>query len=972
MRLTFLGGADEVGASSTLVEMGGKLLLVDVGIRISPKTSRGIQNDQLPDLHPISAAGGPDYILVTHAHTDHTGALPLVVEQYPHVPVLATRPTVELVRVLQNDAQRIMKDRQDQEGELPLFDEIAVERLMDAFQLVEFNQPLRLGDGLQVTYHASGHIAGAAMLVLESAEGTLVMSGDVSMNDQRAVVGARLPRIKADALVLESTYGGKLHANRIAEERRLIEMLRRVTERGGKVLIPAFALGRAQEVIQIILAYRDQFDVPVYVDGMVRSVCAAYTRFADLLPEATVRAARDEALFFRDSIKAIKNTAHREEIARAAEPLVIVASSGMLTGGASAFYARHLAEDERNAILLTGYQDEEAPGRFLQKMMRERQEGGGSTLKIDGQAVEVRCEVDTYSLSAHADEGELVSMAEALDAGEIMLVHGDPGARHSLATRLRQRGRRVISPKIGQTEAFDFGARPWAIGQVKSGHETQPLNPKALWESLKSSAGSYFSAQEIARMWWSDASREGEARAALERDTLYFMADWRSRSTFQVRTAEQVARIQRQQAIMLANPDIVGKLVVLRNSNNQPRLGVVSAASIDSFEAEISGTKGRHQPADALLWVINTWEKKQDGESTRAQLREMLRAAQALQDDILPLAVRQKLVESGRAVNPADLLPDPLPEGVDRDAALAAVVLALARDGAELTQGGLLPQRAMQSGPMEQNEARDAALAAFPLEARLRKVGMEIHRRRLTLTFDFPEVAARLYADQVERVIYQTGWEVVVKPGVNQQALGTAVDELLPPGGRITKGPSFFLDRREVSVEVAGVDDTRALAADYLALTGHKLIINAKDSAPAGSIAAPSGGSPQMEINAAYGVIRDALEPLGLYKAGLKQGQILLTFISPQVGERHTATIEALAQETGYALSVHPHPNQQQILQIASRLAREAGWLIRKGPGIHTDRAEISMTLDQKPDESLAAEIGQRLEDETGYRLVLS
>lgn len=972
MRLTFLGGADEVGASSTLVEMGGKLLLVDAGIRISPKTSRGIQNDQLPDLHPISAAGGPDYILVTHAHTDHTGALPLVVEQYPHVPVLATRPTVELVRVLQNDAQRIMKDRQDQEGELPLFDEIAVERLTDAFQLVEFGQPLRLGDGLQVTYHPSGHIAGAAMLVLESAEGTLVMSGDVSMNDQRAVVGARLPRIKADALVLESTYGGKLHANRIAEERRLIEMLGRVTERGGKVLIPAFALGRAQEVIQIILAYRDQFDVPVYVDGMVRSVCAAYTRFTDLLPEATVRATRDEALFFRDSIKAIKNTAHREEIVRVEAPLVIVASSGMLTGGASAFYARHLAGDERNAILLTGYQDEEAPGRFLQKMMHERQKSGSTTLKIDGQAVEVRCEVDTYSLSAHADEGELVSMAEALDAGEIMLVHGDPGARHSLATRLRQRGRRVLSPKIGQTEAFDFGARPWAIGQVKSGHETQPLNPKALWESLKSSAGSYFSAQEIARMWWGDASREGEARAALERDTLYFMADWRSRSTFQVRTAEQVARIQRQQAIMLANPDIVGKLVVLRNSNNQPRLGVVRAASIDSFEAEISGTKGRHLPADALLWVISTWEKKQDGESTRAQLREMLRAAQALQDDILPLAVRQKLVEDGRAVNPADLLPNPLPEDIDRDTALAAVVLALARDGAELTQGGLLPQRAMQSGPMEQNEARDAALAAFPPEARLRKAGMEIHRRRLVLTFDFPEVAARLYADQIERVIYQTGWEVVVKPGVNQQALGAAIDELLPPGGRIIKGPSFFLDRREVSIEVAGVEDTRALAADYLALTGHRLIINAKESAAPASVAAPSGSSPQMEINSAYGAIRDALEPLGLYKAGLKQGQIVLTFISPQVGERHKTLIEALAQATGYALSVHPHPNQQQILQIASRLAREAGWLIRKGPGIHTDRAEISMTLGSPPDETTAAEVAQRLEEETGYRLIVS
>ncbi|MCL4256716.1 MAG: MBL fold metallo-hydrolase, partial [Anaerolineae bacterium] len=291
MNITFLGGADEVGASSTLIEIAGKRILVDVGIRISPKTNRGIQNDQLPDLQPISAMGGFDYLLVTHAHTDHTGALPLVVEQYPHVPVLATRPTQVLTRILQADAQRIMKSKHEEEGELPIFDEIASQRLMDAFQTVEFNQPIHLGEGLQVTYHVAGHIAGAAMLVFESEEGTLVMSGDLSLNQQRAVVPAKVPRIKADALVLESTYGGKLHANRDAEEKRIIASLKAVTDGGGKALIPAFALGRAQEVLQIILAYRDQLDVPVYVDGMVRSVCNGYATFADLLPPNSVKMA---------------------------------------------------------------------------------------------------------------------------------------------------------------------------------------------------------------------------------------------------------------------------------------------------------------------------------------------------------------------------------------------------------------------------------------------------------------------------------------------------------------------------------------------------------------------------------------------------------------------------------------------------------------------------------------------------------
>jgi uncharacterized protein len=973
MRLTFLGGADEVGASSTLVEMGGKRLLVDAGIRISPRTSRGIQNDQLPDLHPIGQVGGPDYILVTHAHTDHTGALPLVVEQYPHVPVLATRPTIALTRILQADAQRIMRSRHEQEGELPIFDEVASQRLMDAIQPVEFNQPVRLGEGLQVTFHPAGHIAGAGMLVLEGEEGTLVLSGDLSLNDQRAVVSARVPRVKADALVLESTYGGKLHANRVAEERRLIETLKHITERGGMALIPAFALGRAQEIIQIILAYRDQLDAPVYVDGMVRAVCRGYAGFADLLPPATVKAAGEKPLFFRENIKAIESANMREEIAQSGQPGVIVASSGMLTGGASVVYARHLASDERNAILLTGYQDEEAPGRFLQRMMRERQEGESAMLRIDGQAVTVRCEIDTYSLSAHADEAELVNVAEALDAQEIMLVHGDPGARHSLATALRQRARRVLSPRIGQTETFVFPKRPWAMGQVQSGQETRPLEPAELWKALKGSAGDFYSARELAQMWWGDANRGDEAARILA-DSAHFAADWRSKNTFQVRTEEQVARAQRRRAVMLAHPDLVGKLVALRDSNNRPRIGVVVNAGVDSFEAEVQGAKGRHYPGDALLWVIGAWERYHEGGGMKSQLNALVRDAKAQQDLLLPFARRQQLVQAGKPVNPETLLPSVLPEGITRQAALVAVVLALAGDGAVVEQDGLKPVRALEDGPMEQNQAREVAFSTFPPEARLRKVGMETHRRRLTLTFDFPERVTQQFADEIEGLEDQTGWEVRVKPEVNQQALGSAADELLPVGGRIVKGPSFYMDRREVMVNVEGVDDPGELVREFYELTGYRLITkqDGEASASSESVVAQPTRPDRLEINAAYGMIRTMLEPLGLYKAGLKQDRIVLTFISPQLGERHREIINRLAEETGYPLVIHPHPNQQQILQTASALVREAGWLVRKGPGIHIDRAEVSMTLAAEPDRAEVERVNAELEERTGYRLVVN
>lgn len=996
MKLTFLGGADEVGASATLVEIAGKKILVDAGIRISPKSSRGLQHEQLPHLAYLSDIGGPDVILVTHAHTDHTGALPQVIRAYPRVPVYATEATVELSRVLLLDSTRLMENRLEAEGELPLYDAADVEQLLSNWQTFAFGKALTLSADLQVTPYVSGHIAGAAMLVFESTEGVLVMSGDVSVSPQRTVESARPPRIRADALVLESTYGGREHADRKFEEQRLIDTLKAIIEDGGKVLIPAFALGRAQEVIQILLAYHDQIDVPVYVDGMIRAVCDAYGKFTDILPPATVKRAGQQPLFFRDNVHPVRDRAMREELMHRAEPAIVIASSGMLTGGASVAYASTFAAEERNAIFLTGYQDAESPGRFIQNMMKRKAHGDTPYLQLGKERVPLRCQLGKYALSAHAAESELVGIVEAVDADRVFLVHGDNDARHSLWETLRSKGRDVSRPKVGQEKHIAKRRqlvikRDGEIGELEPA--TNPLDPEALWNQLNTHQGETFTAREIAQIWYGDVERAQEVIELLEDDTTYFSQHWRNKGEITVKTRAQVEKVQRSREIMLEHPDLDGQLIVMRNANGDPRLAVVDSANYDGFSATMQGSSAKNHPGNALLWALGDWTGDAD-ENIKIQLNEILAEAEQAMERVMPFSTRRLLATEGEIIDlDAYVTPpqvsvfgdpddDELVEWQRYQTELAAVVLSLARDGAFREGNGLKIERALPSGPVNQQIAREAALKAFPATARLRKVGMIAAKQTLILNFDFPEVARREYDEAIRALTTETGWEASVKMTTNQQALSEVVRDVLPDGASVVKGPSLFMDRKEITVEVEGLSDDQRVDAEeaYEELTGFRLRVVVRgsdtgDTAP--TVAGEAQTAPaamdgiQMEINAAYAMVRQRLEPLGLQKVGLKQGEMVLTFISPQVGERYPEVIAALAHETGYPMRLHPNPMQNLILERAKALVRDAGWDVRKGPGIHTDRGEVSVKLDSMVNDDAVAVVSGELEQLTGYRLVV-
>lgn len=472
MHYTALGGAFEVGASCHLLRLAGRSILIDAGLR---PNQRG--ESSLPDLDKLSALTGErlDLILLSHAHIDHTGALPIVHSLYPGTPVVTTPPTRVIVDILLRDTIRIMQKQSEESAEFPLFDQEDVESALFALRVEEFNTWFEPIDGVRCYFHRSGHIVGAASILIETSEARVVYSGDISVATQRTVAGMTpVDFFQPDILILEGTYGDGIHDGRKEQEQKLARDVAEVVQSGGTVLIPSFALGRAQEIILILKSAMMSGLIPVFpicVDGMVRSICDAYTELLDYLPDRLrnfVRNSRQHVFWSRPqkSIPEVTRVLPSERISLfTASPRCIIASSGMLVGGPSAYYARVLSADLKNAIFITGYQDEEAPGRRLLELQT------GDSLRIDDETVPVLCRVAKYNLSAHADQVQLCQQVSYMNPTNIVLVHGEPRALQTLRQKLIDR-HVVFVPMNGDT--FDPMATPgWMTDHRRARIDTE-------------------------------------------------------------------------------------------------------------------------------------------------------------------------------------------------------------------------------------------------------------------------------------------------------------------------------------------------------------------------------------------------------------------------------------------------------------------------------------------------------------------
>ncbi|GGO39392.1 hypothetical protein GCM10008949_47440 [Deinococcus humi] len=429
-----LGGTDEVGASSYLYRLAEGNLLIDAGARPGSIGDAALPQLGLLSEHPPAA------MVLTHAHLDHVGALPVVVRRFPGLPIYCTEATARIATLVLGDTLKVTT----LQGQ-PLFSAGDMKRTLERLRPVPYF--MRVSDhGFAFTLFPSGHLLGAASVLIESGGRTVFHTGDVSNISTPVVDAAWLPAAvtPVDAVVSESTYGDTLLPSRKEQVRAFITAIGETLRGGGRVLIPSFALGRAQEITQILqtaMASGLLPAVPIHLDGLTRGITEAYEDMLPLLPEALQNrsAVSKQRPFLTGTVNLVKDRREREGILASERPAVVIASSGMLHAGASPQYARAWLPHAENALFVVGYQDAESPGRRL----LELQQGGEVMLPAargEGfEPVSAYSRVERFYLSAHADRGGLLGMIARYAPGKVILTHGELRARSNLAGYLNSK-----------------------------------------------------------------------------------------------------------------------------------------------------------------------------------------------------------------------------------------------------------------------------------------------------------------------------------------------------------------------------------------------------------------------------------------------------------------------------------------------------------------------------------------------------
>ena len=432
MRVTFWGAARTVTGSKHLLTGRSGSVLLDCGLFQGRRAESEARNRALP-----FAAPSVDAVVLSHVHIDHSGALPLLCKSGFEGPIHATRTTADLCGVMLADAAHIqIKDaeylnrrRRGGRDRLvePLYDLDDVARVLTRFVSHDYEQPFEPVPGLGVTFHDAGHIAGSASIAVRwrenGSDGSLVFTGDMG-RPNRAILRDPVSLPAADYLITEGTYGGKRHPGEAELWSSLEAVVRDAIDRGGRIVIPAFALGRTQDVVyaldQLFRAKRLP-EIPIYVDSpLAADVQSIVRRHPEVFDDDTAAAIRrgDDPLGLT-RVTLVRDAADSMKLNDKKGTFITVSASGMCEGGRVLHHLKHTIEDARNTVVIIGYQADGTLGRRLVE--------GAPEVRIFGEPHPVHAKVVVLNgFSAHADHDNLVAQALSCGAGKgIAIVHAD-------------------------------------------------------------------------------------------------------------------------------------------------------------------------------------------------------------------------------------------------------------------------------------------------------------------------------------------------------------------------------------------------------------------------------------------------------------------------------------------------------------------------------------------------------------------
>ncbi|MEM4020674.1 MAG: beta-CASP ribonuclease aCPSF1 [Desulfurococcaceae archaeon] len=435
VRMTALGGFKEVGRSAILVETRESKILLDFGLNTGAldDPSRAYPIIDLDSFRLDELDG----VIITHAHLDHIGLVPLLYKYGYRGPVYVTRPTRELATVMLKDLVEVSR----RSGKYLPFSEKDISTMVLHTITVEYDEVTDVAPDIKLTMYNAGHILGSAIVHLHIGMGlyNVVYTGDFKYADSRLLSRANTIFPRVEAVIMEGTYGATLQENRAQAEKQLIDIIKRTAERNGVVLIPVFAVGRGQEILLILNEAMENNMIPelnIYVEGLVNEVTAIHTQYPEYLNK-NVRDAiyNGENPFVFENVKILETGTARPDIVED-RPSVIIATSGMLTGGPAVDYLRLLANDPRNSLVFVGYQAEGTLGRRIKDGSKE------ITVVTDNKVEIVKIQLEVYSIegfSGHSDQRELVAYIRDINPKpkKIIINHGEQNALLALATLFR-------------------------------------------------------------------------------------------------------------------------------------------------------------------------------------------------------------------------------------------------------------------------------------------------------------------------------------------------------------------------------------------------------------------------------------------------------------------------------------------------------------------------------------------------------